>query len=90
MLGDKKERKFVVMDGSDKRFMKEVIGVAEMVTGNTHWFNKIIRNIKCRALDRNHPTMKVVTIKSNYRNFDELRKILEKQYPTQCVFDAVL
>lgn len=86
MLGDKKKRKFVVMDGSDKRFMKEVTGVVEMVTGKTRWFNRV----RPRALDRNHPTMKVITVKSGYRYFDAIRHILERDYPEQCVFDVVL
>lgn len=90
MFGKKVERNFVVMDGSDKHFMKEVIGVTEMVTGNTRWINRLRKNIKCRALDRNHPTMKVVTVRSGYRKFNELRKMLTEKYPAQCVFDVEL
>ena len=86
MLGDKKERKFVVMDGSDKRFLKEVTGVVEMATGKTHWFNRV----RPRVLDRNHPTMKVIAVKSGYQQFDTIRHILERDYPEQCIFDVAL
>ena len=90
MLRNKKERNFVIMDGSDKKFVKEVIGVTEMVTGNTHWFNRLMKNIKCCAMDRNHPTMKVITVRSNYKQFDQLRTVLTNKYPEQCIFDVVL
>lgn len=90
MFGNKKERNFVIMDGSNRRFVKEIISIVEMETGNMHWFNKLKRNIKCRALDRNHPTMKVVTIKGYYQDFDELRRVLTRDYPAQCIFDAPL
>lgn len=89
MFGKNKERCFLIMDGSDKNFVKEVIGVVEMMTGNTHWFDKI-RNIKCCVLDKTHPTMKVIKVKSGYRQFSEARKLLETRYPEQCVFDAPL
>lgn len=89
MFEKDKTRKFLVWDGSDKRFVSEVIGVAEMVTGYTHWYNKLGR-IKCHRLDRNHPTMKVITIKSGYREFDSLRKILERDHSDNVCFDAPL
>ena len=87
MFGNRKEkRSFVVMDGSDPRFMKEVIGIAEMMTDKTRWFNKI----RSRKLDKSHPTMRVVTIKCDYESFDRLRLLLTKHYPEQCIFDVVL
>lgn len=90
MLEKTKERKFVIMDGSDKNFIKAVISIVEMVTNRLHWYQKLSRRIRCRALDKNHPTMKVITVRSNYRQFDELRKILTRVYPAQCVFDVEL
>ena len=90
MFEKKQKRNFVVMDGSDKNFVKEVIGVVEMTTGNTHWFDKLKRNIRCKRLDKSHPTMKVITVKSHYRDFDAARKILTNVYPEQCVFDVQL
>lgn len=86
MFKDKRERRFVVMDGSDKRFLKEIIGVVEMVVGRPLVFKK--RRIKYQALNKSHPTMMVFTIRSNYSAWSQLRKILEKVYPEQCVFDA--
>ena len=87
MFGNRKEkRSFVVMDGSDPRFMKEVVGTAEMMTGKTHWFNKI----RPRKLDKQHPTMKVITIKCGYEEFDRLRLLLTEQYLEQCIFGVVL
>lgn len=86
MAKDNRERRFVVMDGSDKRFLKEIIGVVEMIVGRPLVFKK--RKIKYQALDRSHPTMMVFTIRTNYANWSQLRKILEKVYPEQCVFDA--
>lgn len=87
MFGNRKEkRSFVVMDGSDPRFMKEVIGTAEMMTGKTHWFNKI----RSRKLDKQHPTMRVISIKCGYEEFDRLRLLLTEQYPEQCIFGVAL
>lgn len=85
MFGNK-VRKFVVMDGSNKRFLNEIIGLVEMCTGKSYKF----RSIKCKKIDRDHPTMMVVSFKTNYRQFDYLRKLLTKTYPEQCVFDAPL
>lgn len=83
-----KERKFVVMDGSNKRFLKEIIGVIEMTVGKPNIFNG--KKIKYQRLNPDHPTMMVFTIKSDYRSWSMARKILEKQYPEQCVFTAPL
>lgn len=88
MFGKMEERRFVVMDGSDKRFVKEIIGVSEMIMGKSGLFNK--RKIKYQPMSRNCPTMLVFTITSDYRHWDVLRRILEKQYPAQCVFGAPL
>lgn len=85
---DLKERKFVVMDGSDKRFVKEIIGVIEMTVGKPRIFNG--KKIKYQRMNPDHPTMLVFTVKSNYRSWDMMRRILEKQYPAQCVFTAPL
>lgn len=85
---DLKERKFVVMDGSDKRFVEEIIGVIEMTVGKPRIFNR--KKIKYQRMNPDHPTMLVFTVKSNYRSWDILRGILEKQYPEQCVFGAPL
>lgn len=86
MFGNKEKRSFVVMDGSDPRFMKEIIGVAEMMTGKTHWFNKI----RPRKLDKSHPTMKVISIKCGFEQFYRLQSILTCLYPEQCIFDVNL
>lgn len=87
MFGNRKEkRSFIVMDGSDPRFMREVIGTAEMMTGKTHWFNRI----RSRKLDKAHPTMRVITIKCGYEDFDNLRKTLIDVYPEQFTFDVAV
>lgn len=83
-----KERKFVVMDGSDKRFVREIIGVIEMIMGKPGMFNK--RKIKHQRMAKDLPTMRVFTITSDYRRWSVLREILEKHYPEQCIFGAPL
>lgn len=83
MFGKKEKRSFVIMDGSDKDYVNEIKCLSKMVIGK-------FRRIKIRKLDRNHPTMKVVTIRSGYRQWNELRKILERDHSEQCVFDAPL
>lgn len=88
MFGRKEKRQFVVMDGSDKRFVKEVIGITEMCVGRPLIFKK--RKIKYQPLTGSHPTMLVFTIRSDYRSWNNLRRILVKNYPEQCVFGAPL
>lgn len=77
-----KERSFIIMDGSDNRFLEEIKGLAKMVIGHGR--------VKIRNLDKTHPTMKVVYVRSGYADYDYLRKLLEREYPAQCVFDAPL
>ena len=91
MFGNKK-RNFVVMDGSDKNFVREIIGNCEMCIGRPRFniLKKIFRQIRYRSLDKDHPTMLVFTIKSNYADWDLLRKNLTMNYPAQVVFDAPL
>lgn len=90
MFGKKKERSFLIMDGSDKKFVKEIKSLSEMFVCRSRIINALFGRIKVRSLDANHPTMKVVTIKSGYRSWSDLRKLLEKNYAEQCVFDAPL
>ena len=79
----KKKRSFIIMDGSDKDYVKEIRALCKMIMGRVR--------IKIRKLDGSHPTMKVVTIKTNNcRNWHDLRKILERDHSEQCVFDAPL
>lgn len=87
MFEKKKVRRFVIMDGSDKRFLKEIMGVVEMSVGRPLIFKK--RRIRCQRLNKSHPTMIVFTIRSRYEQFRQIRTILEKVYPEQCVFDAI-
>lgn len=82
MFGERKVRRFLIMDGSDIRFLEEIKGLAKMVIGHGR--------VKIRKLAKTHPTMKVVAVKSGYRQWTEIRKLLEELYPEQCVFDAPL
>lgn len=90
MFGEKKVRRFVIMDGSDKDFVQNIRGLAEMYVCKSKILNILTGRIKIRRLDKQHPTMKVVKVKSGYRQWSELRKILERDYSAQCVFDAPL
>ena len=85
-----KERSFLIMDGSDKNYVKEIKSLCKMYIGRSWIINNLFGRIKIRRLDRNHPTMKVVTIRSTYRPFSDLRKTLERDHSEQCVFDAPL
>lgn len=85
-----KKRRFVIMDGSDKDFVQNIKGLAEMYVCKSRIINFLTGKIRIRRLDKQHPTMKVVTIRSTYRDWSELRKLLERDYSEQCVFDAPL
>jgi hypothetical protein len=92
MMREMKERYFLIMDGSDKNFVRNIIGYVEMAVGNIFWYNKLkwFKRVKCHNLDRNHPSIKVVTVKSTYRDYCEVRKFLTEKYPEQCIFDVNL
>lgn len=92
MLREMKERQFLIMDGSDKVFVCNIIGYVEMTIGAIFWYNKLklFKRVKCQKLDRNHPSMKVVTVKCTYRDYCEIRKFLTEKYPEQCIFDVNL
>lgn len=77
-----KKRSFLIMDGSDKNYVNEVRSLCKMYIRKSR--------IKVRRFDKDHPTMKIVTIKSKYRPYSELRKTLERDHSGQCVFDAPL
>lgn len=90
MFGKKKIRHFVIMDGSDKEFVQCIRGLTEMYIGKSRIMNILFGRIRIRRLDRRHPTMLVVTVRSTNRPWTELRKVLERDYPEQCVFNAPL
>ena len=93
-MGNKKERIFIVT-GTDEFLKNEIIGVCEMIVGMPAiWkfgkvFRRIFKNfrrIKYRT-DKQDNTKLIFTIKSYYADWELLRKILQRSYPTKVVFE---
>ena len=72
----------VIMDGSSKFVNREITGMIDMVT------RRLFGRSKCRELDRQHPTMKVIKRFTNATRYRETRKLIEMYYPGVCVFDV--
>lgn len=93
MFGKKEERNFEV-NTKDDFTTKQIIGICEMVVGRPLIWElgrvariifKKLRRIKYRV-DKNDPTKLIFTVKSHYADWDLLRKILERNYPTMVKF----
>ena len=74
----------VIMDGSNKKVVEEITGVFDMVT------RRLIGKTRCRKLDKNHPSMLVITTYTSTRKYWIIRRIIEKAYPGLCTFNAVV
>ena len=72
----------VIMDGSNEFVNREIAGIIDMVT------ERRIGRSRCRKLDRNHPTMKVIKRFTSARRYWEARRLIDKYYPGLCTFYA--
>ena len=72
----------VIMEGSSKFVNREIVGMIDMVT------RRMIGKSKCRSLDRQHPTMKVVKRFTNASRYRDARRLVETYYPGVCAFDV--
>lgn len=74
----------VIMDGSDRYVVREILGIVNMVTKRR--FGKM----RCRKLDSNHPTMKIIKTWTNAETYRQMRRTIELQYPGLCAFDVTI
>lgn len=81
-----KTRNLVVMDGSSKMVLNEIIDMIMDV--NQKSYGQC--GIRCRKLDKDHPTMMVVLFNTTNELFDKLREKIEEKFPALCTFDAVV
>lgn len=72
----------VIMDGSSKFVNREITGMIDMVT------RRLFGRSRCRAMDSQHPTMKVIKRFTNAERYREARKLIETYYPGVCTFDV--
>lgn len=74
----------VIMDGTDRRIVREIIGIINMMC------NRRLGKMKCRKLDANHATMKVIDVYTSAEMYRQTRRLIEKAYPGLCIFDVVV
>lgn len=74
----------VIMDGSDRSIVKDIIDTVDLITGNRHGKSRV------RAIDSAHPTMKVVETITNYDTYAIIKEVIEVGYPGLCVFNALV
>lgn len=74
--------KTVIMDGSDKKKVKEITSIFEMMK------NKRFGKIKAKPIDKDHPTMLYFTTIMSAQRYHDTRRIINQAYPGLCVFDA--
>lgn len=80
----RRKRNVVVMDGSNKEVLNEVIGLFGVVAyPNGGKFTH-------RPLDENHPNMIVIEAKLRKNEFENARQILEEIYPGLCIYDVAV
>lgn len=74
--------KTVIMDGSDKKKVKEITSIFEMIQ------NRRFSRIKAKPIDKDHPTMLVLTTLMSAQRYHDTRRIINQAYPGLCIFDA--
>lgn len=80
----KKKFVTVVMDGSDKEVLNEIIGIH----GSYVYPND--KKITCHPMGKDHPTMMVISLKCSEKVYDNITSIVEKKFPGLCVFNVIL
>lgn len=83
MIKNKKSN-VVIMDGTNTKVLKSIIGVIEMING------KFRGKIECRDAGDNYPSMKVIEFKTDKERLNEIQEIIEESYPALCLFDVVV
>lgn len=73
----------VIMDGTDKKRNREILGIIDMMT-----IKRKFGRSKTKWLDKDHPTMRVVRTFTSAENYRNIRRIIEEGYPGLCCFDV--
>lgn len=74
--------KTVIMDGSDKKKVKEITSIFEMMK------NKRFSHIKAKPIDKDHPTMLEFKVLMSAQRYHDTRRIINQAYPGLCVFNV--
>lgn len=72
----------VIMDGSSKFVNREIVGLMDMIT------RRRIGKSRCRKLDKNYPTMRVIKRFTSIERYHNARREIERFYPGVCNFDV--
>ena len=80
------KRNVVIMDGTNKKVVKDIVSIIEMLTGRMRWFNKI----RPKKIDRQHPNMLAIKFRMTESDFGYLQRLLDKEHPAQCAYDVIL
>ena len=76
-----KENFMIIMNGDNEREVVEnITGVIDML------IKKRYAKTIWRTLDESNPDLKVVVIRTTYKNFNTIREIIENSYPGVCKF----
>ncbi len=86
ILGNfKKQHKVIVMDGTNKKSLGEIIGIIGMLAyGNGRG------RFTYRQLDEQHPSIYVVEFKSNLNEFSNIIDLLDERHPGLCIYDVAV
>lgn len=76
----------VIMDGTNKKVNREILGIFDMMTIRRK-FGKFART-KTKWVDKDHPTMRVIKTFTSAENYRNIRRIIEEGYPGLCNFDV--
>ena len=80
----RKENFMIIMDNaSNKEVVDNITGVVDMLIKRR--YGKTIS----RMLDENNPDLRVIVVRTTYKNFNIIREIIETQYPKFCTFKHV-
>lgn len=74
----------VVMDGSDADRVIAITGIMNMMNGERYG------EANCRTFDSDHPTMKVIDIRTTKRRFNQIQNVIEQVYPGLCIFNPAM
>jgi hypothetical protein len=76
-----KDFETVVMDGSNVGILSGIINQIDWITGEQHGKSTY------RSLDSNHPTMIVITTRTNTRIYEYIKSSIDNLYPGLCAFN---
>lgn len=82
LCGDVSQHSIIVMDGTNQEVLKKIKSIIEEYT--------IIHDgeLQFAMLDKEFPTMLMVSFKTDSIEFGNIRRRIDYDYPGLCVFDA--